>query len=290
VTKILILGATGYLGAELLRQARSAGVEALAAARTLPGAGGHERVWDARESGATERLLRETEPEVVLIAAALARVGDCAADPALAHRLNAELPETVARWTRTSGARLVHVSTDLVFGGCPPAGERYREDDEPSPLHVYGRTKSEGEARVLAADPGALVVRLPLLFGDSCGRGLGASDQLLEAIRRGERPCLFEDEWRTPLEVVTAARALHEAVEKGGAGLLHVAGADRVSRWELGELLLAPRGPASGVRRAKRSDLGLAAERPADVSLDAARARQLLTTPLPGARTVLGSA
>lgn len=251
-------------------------------------------VWDAtRGSADLERLLEEARPTHVVLATALARVGDCERDPALARTLNATLPAWVAAAARRLDVRAVHVSTDLVFGGRPPArGERYSEDDPPSPVHVYGRTKAEGEARFLAAG-GDLVVRLPLLYGDSGGRGAGASDQILVALARGERPALFVDEWRTPLELGNAARALAELVTGRPVGTLHLAGPERLSRLELGLRVLVARGDTlerarERVRVTRRADLGLG-DRPADVGLDATRARALLATRLLAPDEALGA-
>jgi dTDP-4-dehydrorhamnose reductase len=290
--QLLILGASGFLGPHLVAAARKAGWRVVAAARTpaaaprMDGLGADEAVaWDAEQAGATGELIGRVRPAAILNAAALARPVECERDPARAFALNAELPRALARIARERGLRLVSVSTDLVFGARPPRGARYSEEDAPSPVHVYGRSKAEGEAGVLAAHPSALVVRLPLLYGDSGGRGLGASDQLLAALRRGERPRLFTDEWRTPLEAGNAARALVELLGREERGLLHVAGPERLTRHELGLAVLVARGlaPAEAeerVRRATRAELGLAEVRARDAGLDSCRARALLATPL----------
>jgi dTDP-4-dehydrorhamnose reductase len=294
---LLVLGGTGFLGAHVVAAARLRW-RVVAASRSperLPAAARHPRAelvaWDARVPGGLVGLLDACRPDVVIDAAALSRGSDCERDPGLARELNEELPGLASELCRARGVRFLHVSTDLVFGGAPPRAARYREDDPPSPLSAYGASKAAGEARVLAADPAALVVRLPLLWGDSFGRGLGASDALAAALTRGETPRLFVDEHRTPLDAENAARALLELAQGTQTGLLHVAGPERVSRYELASLLLD--GPAEYIRPAhradlgrilpaRRADLGLAATRPADASLDAARARALLQTPLLG--------
>jgi dTDP-4-dehydrorhamnose reductase len=233
---------------------------------------------------ALEALLDELGPRTIVLSAALSRIADCEADPALAEATNAALPERAARWAAANGARLALVSTDLVFGGAPPVGERFAEDDPPAPLHRYGRTKAEGEERALLADPRALVVRLPLLFGDSRGRGQGATDAVLAAVARGERPRLFEDEWRTPLDVDDAAAATLEAAGTALTGRLHLAGPRRLSRFALGrEALLARDGgvdPEMVLEPSTRAEAGMAESRAADVSLDASRAVRYLRTPL----------
>ena len=289
----MILGAGGLLGPHLVRAALAARpVPVLGVRRStdpIPGVGHPEglelRAMDARREGAAERLLDRESPRVVVLAAALSRVADCERDPEGAEILNAELPERVARWCAAEGARLVFVSTDLVFGGRAPRGERYAEEDPPCPLHDYGRTKAEGEERVLRSAPEALVARLPLLYGDSAGRGLGASDSILAAVARGERPRLFRDEWRTPLDVTDAARAIVEAALTPLRGLLHLAGPRRLSRLELGLEVLRARDRGLATEKAvvsgTRAEAGLAEIRAADVSLDSSRALRLLKTRLP---------
>ena len=291
----IVLGASGFLGLHLVRRGAAAGPGVAAVARSL--AGPVARVAGVRLRPAdlvaeAEAVLDELGPERVVLAAALARIDACEREPERARATNAELPERVARWCAARGARLVHVSTDLVFDGRPQRPSGYREGDATCPLHVYGRTKAEGEERVLAAHARALVVRLPLLYGDSGGRGLGASDGLLRAVEAGRRPALFTDEWRTPLEVGDAAAALLELAAGDEAGLLHVAGPERCSRLELGRAVLAARGrsPAevdAALRPARRAELGLEAQRAADVSLDAGRARALLATELRAPRAAL---
>ena len=280
----LVLGGSGFLGVHLVRrmEAEAPNMRCIAASRH-PGTGAARRQWDACQPRATAELFEELRPQVVILAAALSRVGECERDPALARELNVALPEELAELAVRFEARLLHVSSDLVFGGKPALGERYGEADPPSPLGCYGRTKAEGEEKLLQS--GALVVRIPLLFGDSGGRAMGASDALFASLDRGESPGLFRDEWRTPLEVASAAAALVELSMGETRGLLHLAGEERLSRYELGcrLLLAARRGSELGrLRSITRAEVGLG-ERASDASLDASRARALLSTHLTGA-------
>ena len=292
----LVFGGSGFLGAQVVAEALARGGRVVAASRAPAGApkhsGGSEPVRvqaDALHEGEWEALLEEERPARVVLCTALSRGADCEAYPALARTLNAELPRRVASWCARSGARLVHVSTDLVFGATPPPPAGFREDSPTGPMSIYGESKAAGERAALEACAHALVVRLPLLYGDSGGRGLGASDSLLAAIARGEQPICFQDEARTPLEVRSAAAALVELAEGDARGVLHVAGSERVTRSELALEVLRAAGydeleARSLVRAGSRKDLGLEQVRPADVSLDSQRARGLLATRLPGVR------
>jgi dTDP-4-dehydrorhamnose reductase len=284
----LVLGAGGFLGVHAVEAALGAGLSVVATQRegragVARGEGHVERELDLLRRGALDELLREVAPARVLVCAALARVADCDRYPKLASELNEELPRRVAQYCTERGARLVHVSTDLVFGDRAPPPAGFAEEATVGPVSSYGATKAAGERAVLTACPAALVVRLPLLVGDSRGRGRGASDALLAAVARGERPPLFTDEWRTPLDVAAAARALVELLQGERAGILHVAGPERLSRHELGLRVLAAAGrrdAATLVRATTRAEAGRA-ERAGDVALDARRARAFLVTPLP---------
>ncbi len=279
-----VIGGTGFLGSHVVRATRAAGFRVVAIARR-PGSAADDtaiRTIDVLNAVDLERALVDLSPVAVVNCAALARIADCARDPSLARRMNAELPRFLARFAAERRVRLVQVSTDLVFGlhAAPRTG--FAETDEPAPTSEYGATKLAGERAVTAANPAALVVRLPLLCGDSFGRGLGASDSVLAAVNRGERPRLFTDEWRTPLDASDAARALVELASTNHGGLLHVAGPERMTRFELGLRALRAHGRVDAdlcVDAAVRE--GEHADRPADVALNADRARALLRTPLP---------
>ncbi|MFN0243500.1 MAG: SDR family oxidoreductase [Planctomycetota bacterium] len=285
----LVLGGSGFLGSHVLRACARAGMHVVAASREPSVAPLDESVesapFDALHQGALDELFARARPRCVIVCTALSRIADCEAYPRLASTLNVDLPRRAAELACAAGARLVHVSTDLVFGAKPPPAGGFRESDPAAPVSVYGRTKADGEEALLTAHASALVVRLPLLFGPSGGRGLGASDGILAALARGERPVLFEDEWRTPLSVVHAAQAVTELARRDDvAGRLHVAGRERVNRHELGCAVLHALGRRDAdtvLARGKRGSGALAATRPADVSLDATRARALLSFSIP---------
>jgi dTDP-4-dehydrorhamnose reductase len=289
----MVLGGSGFLGAWVVSAAVRTGHQQVVAVSRRPhraplvfmkGARALER--DLLRAD-LDTLLQAEHPARVILCAALSSAADCDRDPDLATETNAVLPGRVAAACARAGARLVHVSTDLVFGRVPPRPGGFTEEDPVAPVSHYGRTKAEGEVAVLRAYPAALVVRLPLLYGDSGGRRLGASDSLLASVAAGKRPTLFEDEWRTPLFVGDAAVALVELSTQQVSGVLHVAGRDRVSRWELGCAVLESAGIDAAARRGTRAELGMAATRAADASLDASRARGLLDTPLRGVRGML---
>lgn len=184
-------------------------------------------------------------------------------------------PARMATACRRVGARFVHVSTDVVFDGT--TDRPYRETDPVSPVHEYGRAKAASEAAVLTADPSAVVARTSLLWGDRDDPG----PQVMLTTRSDMS--FYEDEYRNPISVVALAAACRELAGRDDVtGLLHVAGADTVSRLEFAQRVCGLVGVDAGAL--KGSDRPDDPTRPGNCPLDSSRARELLDTPLTGIR------
>jgi dTDP-4-dehydrorhamnose reductase len=272
--RILVTGASGQLGSYLLRELsrRGAEVAAWSGARRGDLFGVPMRPVDLADADGVAGAFREARPAVVVHAGALARVADCHRDPSRAERVNTRGTAVLAELVAAAGARLVYVSTDLVFDG-----ERggYREDDPPAPLSVYGRSKAAAEGAVLAVPVGA-VVRVSLLFGPSFTGRTAFFGEQVAALRAGRTVTLFADERRTPLSLGVAARALLDVALSDFTGLLHLGGPERMSRLEMGQRLAAFLGvDPSAIVAVKRDQVPAAEPRPRDTSLDSSRWRGL---------------
>ncbi|MFP5211870.1 MAG: SDR family oxidoreductase, partial [Acidobacteriota bacterium] len=221
-------------------------------------------------------LIRVVRPQAVIHAAALADANQCQRNPSESLRFNVEGSVNLARLCSDSSIPLVFTSTDLVFDG---KSAPYCEDRPPSPINVYGEHKAMAEGAVLGIHPEVVVCRLPLMFGPA-GPAAGSFIQpMLDAMREGRHLRLFTDEFRTPASVLDVARGLLTALSLPG-GILHLGGAERISRYDFGVLL----GDVFGFARVRltaclRRDVPMAAPRPADVSLDSYKARRLGIVP-----------
>ncbi len=267
MNRTLITGASGQLGCYLLRELQGRSGEVIAWSGSKRGdLFGHVlRPIDLTDSAAITVAFTEARPDVVLHAAAMARVADCFADPEKARRINTTATATLAELSACYGARFVFVSTDLVFNG-----ERghYDEQDPVSPLSIYGQSKAAAEAAVLTA-PRAVVARISLLYGPSLMGRPGFFDEQLAALHGGRPVSLFVDEYRTPLDLATAARALLALAASDYTGILHIGGPERMSRLEMGLRLAKSLGLSGDGFIARRRDQAPAPEpRPRDVSLD----------------------
>jgi dTDP-4-dehydrorhamnose reductase len=189
--------------------------------------------------------------------------------------VNFDATALLAELAAQLNARLVFVSTDLVFDG---AKGSYQESDAPSPLSVYGHTKTEGERAALSIANSA-VVRVSLMVGPSLVNRPTFFDQQLAALRERRPLKLFEDEWRTPLDFATAAQSLVEIARTDYQGILHVGGPERMSRLEMGQRIARclMRDP-SVFEPTTRNAAPSAEPRPRDTSLDSSRWRGLFSS------------
>jgi dTDP-4-dehydrorhamnose reductase len=227
-----------------------------------------------------DRFLRE-RPGLILHCAALSRSPDCQSNPKLAQLLNVEVTRVLA--DLAANVSFVFFSTDLVFDG---KSGNYSESSRVNPLSVYGETKAAAEQIVLS-NPRHLVIRTSLNSGASPTGDRGFDEQMKNAWLAGQTLRLFADEFRCPIPAEATARATWELTQKQCTGLFHVAGSERLSRWQIGELL-ASHWPEIDCRRERTSLRDYqGAPRSPDTSLNCTRAQEALSFPLPSFRAWL---
>lgn len=278
MTRLLVTGASGYLGRRILRWAAPSWA-LLAASHRHPERceAGEAVALDLTGPGEAERRILELAPSAIIHTAAVNPGGP----DELMEAVNVSGTAAVARAAARLGCRLVHVSSDVVHDG---RGAPYADDAPPHPLWLYGRTKARGEAAVRDLCPQAVMVRTSLIYS------LDEMDRVTAGFarrwRQGKPLQLFTDQLRQPIWAETLAKGLLELVELPFAGFLNVAGEEVYSRDEIALRLLKFWGVKEGeVRRVRSADLGI--DRPRDLRLDLRLAREVLATPLPGLVEVL---
>lgn len=229
---VLITGASGFVGEHLAR--RFAGCPGLYVAYgsfkpRAPAAAAY-RV-DLADRGSFTRALQGLEVEVVVHAAALSTPDECETNPGLARAVNVEGTEEVARWAQSRRARLIYLSTDQVFDGRKGA---YDETETPCPLNTYGRSKLEAESVVAKHVSDWVIVRLALSYGATLGARGDWTRRLRTGLAEGKSLRLFTDQFRTPAYVEDLAEAVWRLATGRGAGLYHLGGAEKLSRYDFG--------------------------------------------------------
>lgn len=217
--RVLVLGAGGQMGRAVVRYAPHA-FEVIA--RT-------SRELDIRDTSRMHETISELRPRAIINCAALTQVDVAEQNPELAIDVNARAPGEIAGMAVSFGARFLHISTDYVFDGraCTP----YQPDSPTSPVNAYGRSKAEGERAVLAANPGAAVLRTAWVHSV---HGRTFVRLAIDAQREGREIRVVDDQISTPTRAANLANALWRLVENDTVcGLLHFTDAGVAARYDV---------------------------------------------------------
>jgi len=275
--RILLTGRNGQVGWELERKLAPLG-EVIATDRAT---------LDLADPDAIRRVVRETNPDVIVNAAAYTAVDKAESEPELAMRINGIAPGVLAEEAKRLGALLVHYSTDYVFDG--EKATPYVEDDPPNPLNVYGKTKLEGERAIQASGCRRLILRTSWVYG---ARG---KNFLLTVLRLAtERPELrvVHDQVGAP----TWCRALAEASvvaipkalrEPAANGLFHATNAGETSWFGFAQEALRLTNWRTPVRAISAIEYPTSAARPANSVLDNRKLHKMFDIALPDWQTSL---
>lgn len=238
--KILLTGASGLLGSAFAKAAKRRKHEVIGLVGTysdsITGLDRQKSI-DLNDLPELERFVLEQFPDAIVNCAAISIPNLCESDPESSERINILVPEKLALLSRHLFARLIHISTDQVFDG---TAAPYRIGDSPNPVSEYSSQKLESEKRVLdMSSEFASVIRIPILGGNSPRGDRSLHEHLFAAWSQGRKTDLFTDEFRQPCLVDNLADAIVELCERDDLrGILHWAGADRLSRFEIGKRIL----------------------------------------------------
>ena len=266
---VWITGANGLIGNYLVQ--------------TAPRLAPHWRVraltrdqLDLLDSEAVRREFQNDQPQLVIHCAAVSTIAAAQLNPDLARRVNVDVTALLAGLA--ADIPFVFFSSDLVFDG---RKGNYDETDAVNPLHLYGETKATAEQIVLR-NPRHIVVRTSLNGGTSRAGNRGFNEELRLAWRAGRGMPLFTDEYRCPIFAGETARAVWELVNQNQTGLFHVVGAEKLSRWQIGQLI-AVRWPQLNPKITPASAKSFPGPpRALDTSLNITKVQNVLSAPLPG--------
>ncbi|MGV3573242.1 MAG: dTDP-4-dehydrorhamnose reductase [Ramlibacter sp.] len=283
--RILLFGRNGQVGWELQRSLAPLGqVVALGASADEDGLCG-----DLNDLEGIARTVAQLRPDAIVNAAAYTAVDRAESEPEQARTVNALAPGVLAQAAQRIGAPLVHYSTDYVFDG---SGSRpWVESDPTGPLSVYGRTKLEGEQRIVQAQPWHLVLRTSWVYG---ARGGNFARTMLRLAKERERLTVIDDQFGAPtgadlLADVTAHALRALLADPGLAGIYHAAAAGETS-WNGYARFVVARAQQAGmqlrasvhaIEAVPTSAFPTPARRPHNSRLDTARLRSTFGLHLP---------
>jgi dTDP-4-dehydrorhamnose reductase len=260
---ILVTGASGQLGTDLVEVLEHQGVSHVTASRADA---------DFTNTAAVRSLVVEIDPHVVVNCVAFHDVAGCEADPELARAVNATAVEALAEACAETGATLMTVSTDYVFDGKKTGG--YTEDDEPNPLNVYGASKLEGERRALGTHERTFVVRTQSLFGHAGPSGKGPNFVDLMLRLSEERSEVQVDQFRmAPTSTAALARNMHTLLATDDFGLYHMSCHGETTWYEFAKKILELAGRDTTVTAVGNDFYRTPFVRPENSYLDNARLR-----------------
>lgn len=277
--RTLIIGVLGQLGSDL--------TPALADLGEVSGVDLPE--LDITDRDAVARCLAAHRPDVVLNCAAWTNVEEAEDHADEALRVNALGALNVARVAAASGARLVYISTDYVFGDEPGRLLPYLESDRPAPLNVYGATKLAGEHLTLAACPQALVVRTAGLYGHAGARGKGGNfvETMLRLASGGKPIRVVADQRITPTSTQALSRALAGVLRQRVGGVLHLAARDVCSWYEFAAAIFEHQGLKVDLTPIRAAEYPTRARRSSFSALASTRLEMLGLPPMPTWREML---
>jgi len=282
--RLLIFGASGFLGQHIARKAASAfdvfeaDIAAPPAKRGL--------AMDITSAASVNAGFEWAAPDVAILLAAISDIDECERHPDVAHAVNVRGAEHVAEACARSGARLVFTSSAAVYDG---TRHGYDESDPPTPLSVYGNTKALAEGTILRTLPSALILRMALVIGFAEGSGTNAMlNRFAARLRAGESLSFPDYEYRNPIDAETLSCFLLELLHCGGAaGIFHVGATESISRFELGVRLAEKMGFSPHLVRPQTQPLPGRAPRGLDHFLLTGKLRATCWTPVPGLSEII---
>lgn len=245
--KATILGASGLLGKELIREWTGDDVFGLSS-----------RDVDIRDKARLGEVLAQARPDWIVLAAAYTDVDGCESNIERAMSVNRDGAANVAEAARKVGARLLFLSSDYVFDGKKTSP--YETQDARNPQSVYGRSKAEAEVRLLEILPECCIARTSWLFGTG---GKCFPDTILKLT--ATRPALnvVNDQRGCPTYAVDLAEAIVQLCRKGVSGIVHVTNAGDCSWFEFARAIVKSAGLPTEVRPVSTQQMPRPAPRPA---------------------------
>ena len=274
--RILVTGASGLLGYEVVKHALTRGHLIYSVYNTHPINLGQQLQLDLTVHNLVAERISEIRPQAIIHAAAHTNVDDCEVNKEHAWKVNTEATKNLAIISHRINAQLIYVSTDYVFDG---EKGLYTEDDRANPINHYGYTKLMGEYFIKEHAEKWCIARTSALYGWGHEHKTNFATWLIDNLKKGGEVKTLTDQHVSPTLNLNLADMLMNIAEREVTGTLHTAGASRISRYhfalELAEVFNLNK---DLVKKATMKEMSWKARRPKDSSLDISRTIKILDT------------
>jgi dTDP-4-dehydrorhamnose reductase len=230
-----VAGVAGYNAFHYFRHLHGERVIGTRRSDNWPLAGEGIVACDVDDREGMQRLFDEYQFRSVLNCEGTCKLKSCELDPKMARRINVLGVHNMLGALRGSGARLVHLSIDLVYSGTG-AGDHV-ETDATDPVTIYGKTMADAEQIILAEMPSACILRISLPLGVSFNGHAGAIDGIQSRFKKHKPATLYFDEIRTPTYTDCLNRLFAAVLTSDLAGLYHAGGPRRLSLFEIAQII-----------------------------------------------------
>ena len=227
--RLLITGASGLLGSEIVQLARK-DYEVIPSHNTKLFHSDSLRL-DITDQKQVSSLFRQLKPDTVIHTAAETSVDRCEIQKELAWKINVEGTGNVAVTCSKINAKIVYISTDYIFDG---EKRFYTEEDTPNPINHYGITKLKGERQVKKFCKNYVILRTSVLYGWHPWKQNFVT-WVINSLKQKKKISIVKDHFNTPTLADNLAKMTIEAVQKNVQGLYHASGSQRISRYEFAQ-------------------------------------------------------
>lgn len=271
--KYLVTGSAGLVGGQVVKDLSQNENKIFAGYHNIKPEIGEPIQIDLTNHEKTKTALENVKPEIIIHLAALTNVDLCETEKNLAIKINAEATEVIARQANNLNSFMIYVSTDYVFDG---QKGMQTETDEPNPVDFYGKSKLEGEKAVTNLASEWCIARLSTPYGHH-PRKKTFPVWVAQNLKAKKEISVVIDQFTSPTYVPNLSRMLIEISKRRLSGIIHLAGATRISRFDMACLIADKLKMEKNIlKKITVDEMNWNAKRPKDSSLDVSKATKLL--------------
>lgn len=271
--KFLVTGSAGLVGSQVIKDLSKSDDQVYSCYHDMKPEFGIPTQMDLRSSEQIIKTIERIKPDAIIHLAAITDVDQCERDKDLAMQINAKATQTLSKQAARQGAFFLYVSTDYVFDG--ECGMK-KETDKPNPIGFYGKSKLDGEKAVLDMASSWCIARTSTPFGWHKTRK-SFPVFVVENLRAKREIKAVTDQYTSPTYVANLSHMLIELAKRQIAGIIHVAGATRISRFDVANMVAEKLALDKNlIKPTTTEQMNWKARRPKDSSLDVSKATMIL--------------